>query len=63
MDFKNVRILMLLNGIKQSDVARVAKCDRAFICRILSGQQKASKKAISAFEKFGLVDLGEKNAE
>lgn len=60
MNPTDLLVLMIKKDVRQIDIARLAGVDRAYVNRIVHGQQPASRKVIQALKKFNLLE-GDKN--
>ncbi len=50
----NLKIELILKGIKQVHIAERAGVDNAFVCRVVNGRQKPSLRIIEAFNYYGI---------
>jgi transcriptional regulator with XRE-family HTH domain len=52
--FNQIKLQLLLKGVKQVDIARKAGVNRSYISLVVNGKEKPSKKVREAFKHFGI---------
>ncbi len=59
MSVNQIKLALLVKGVRQIDIARHVGVSKSYISSIISGKEKPSEKVLKAFHDIAGIDLKE----